>query len=244
MLKSHYKEVFQNQDKLWWYLGMAAINKSLLNIYLPKKKPLKILDAGCGPGAMLPILSRFGDVIGVDISDEALKYGRKRGRVMKGNILDLKFKDETFDLVICMDVLYHTWVEDELKGLNEFNRVLKKVGLLLIREPAYNWLRGREDVGSLTKRRFSKKRLEFLLTKSGFKILKTTYANFFLFPIILLLRIQSSLNPNKIQGSSDFSLPTALLNNLLLGILKFESFLIKFISLPFGSSLICVSRKR
>ncbi|TSC63493.1 MAG: type 11 methyltransferase, partial [Microgenomates group bacterium Gr01-1014_93] len=145
--------------------------------------------------------------------------------------------------VVCMDVLYHTWVEDETKALKEFNRVLKKGGLLIIREPAYNWLRGKEDVGSLTKRRFSKGRLWFLVKKSSFKILKMTYANFFLFPVVLLLRIRSSLVPEKIGGSSDFALPPRPLNNLLLGFLKIEAKLMKYMPLPFGSSLICVARK-
>ncbi len=242
MLKSHYKDISENQDKLWWYLGMKAINKSLLDKYL-SKKDLKILDAGCGPGAMLPTLAMYGNVIGIDLSDDALKYARKRGMVQKGNILNLKFADETFDLIVCMDVLYHTWVVNEKKALEEFNRVLKRGGILLIREPAYNWLRGREDVGSLTKRRFSKDRLEFLVKKSSFKILKITYVNFFLFPIVLILRIRSSLSPENIKGSSDFSLPPKFINNLLLCLLKIEAFLIKNIYLPFGSSLICIARK-
>lgn len=222
---------------------MAAVNRSLLNKYLPTKKSLKILDAGCGPGAMLPTLAEYGDVVGVDMSDEALEYARKRGRVKKGNILNLDFANETFDLVVCMDVLYHTWVEDETKALREFHRVLKRGGLLLIREPAYNWLRGREDVGSLTQRRFSRDRLASLVGKSSFKVLKISYANFFLFPIVLFLRIKSSLSPDRISGSSDFSLPPLLINSLLLNLLKFEGHLMKFISLPFGSSLICVARK-
>lgn len=222
---------------------MAAINRSLLDKYFPRNGRLKILDAGCGPGAMLPMLAEYGDVVGVDMSDEALKYARKRGKVVKGDITDLKFKNETFDLVVCMDVLYHTWVRDEGRALGEFNRVLKNGGLLLVREPAYNWLRGREDVGSLTQRRFSRKRLQMLVGKSSFKVLKISYANFFLFPIVLFLRIKSSLSPDKISGSSDFSLPPPLINSILLDLLKLEGHLMKFISLPFGSSLICVARK-
>lgn len=242
MLKSHYKDIAQNQYKLWWYLGMAAINKSLLNTYLPKKS-LKILDAGCGPGAMLPILAKYGDVVGIDMSDEALKYARKIGNVKKGDISNLDFPDETFDLVVCMDVLYHSWVEDETKALKEFNRVLKKGGILLIREPAYNWLRGKEDVGSLTKRRFSKNRLVMLLKKSSFKILKMSYGNFFMFPIVLILRVGSSLSPKSTKGSSDLSVPSPLINALLVAFLKTEGWLMNFISLPFGSSLICIARK-
>lgn len=242
MLKSHYLEIAKSQDKHWWYLGMAAINQSLLDKYLPTGESLKILDGGCGPGSMLPTLSQYGDVVGVDISDEALKFAQKRGKVIKGNIMDLKFENETFDLVVCMDVLYHTWVEDETKALEQFHRVLKKGGLLLVREPAYNWLRGREDVGSLTKRRFSQNRLKFLVEKSSFKVLKMTYANFFLFPIVLMLRLRSSISKD-IKGSNDLITPTSIINNLLLTILKIEAFLIKDVSLPFGSSLICVARR-
>ena len=223
---------------------MVEINRSLLNTYLPRNKSLKILDAGCGPGAMLPTLSKYGDVIGVDMSEDALKYAKKRGKVLKGNIMDLKFKNGTFDLVVCMDVLYHTWVSDESKALNEFRRVLKKGGILLIREPAYNWMRGQEDVGSLTQRRFSRGKLQQLVEKSSFKILKMTYANFFLFPIVLLLRVQSSIAPEKTRGSSDFVLPAKPINNILLGILKIEAYLMNYVSLPFGSSLFCVAEKK
>ncbi len=59
MLKSHYIEIAKNQDKHWWYRGMTAINLSLLDYYLPKKRNLKILDAGCGPGVMLQPLKKY-----------------------------------------------------------------------------------------------------------------------------------------------------------------------------------------
>src|SRR3972149_3534197 len=109
MLKSHYRDVWENQDKHWWYLGMNVINKSLLDEFLPKKKNLKILDAGCGPGATLPLLQNYGDALGVDLSEEALKYARSLGKVQKGDITKLDFKNASFDVVVCMDVIYHLW---------------------------------------------------------------------------------------------------------------------------------------
>lgn len=241
MLKSHYLDVAKSQDKHWWYLGMAEINNSLIRRFLFRRNDLKILDAGCGPGAMLPSLSEYGDVIGVDLSNEALIYAKKRGKVIKGDITNLKFKDQTFDLVVCMDVLYHMWVKDESVALKEFNRVLKLGGTLLLREPAYNWLRGNEDVGSLTQRRFQKKELENKITKSSFKVLKISYANFFLFPILLVVRILTVFSGKR--GSSDMSIPPALINELLFSLLKIEANLLRYVSLPFGSSLICVAIK-
>jgi ubiquinone/menaquinone biosynthesis C-methylase UbiE len=241
MLKSHYRDVAENQDKHWWYLGMTVINNSLIKTFLYKRNNLKILDAGCGPGAMLPTLAKYGDVVGIDISEEALKYAGKRGKVIKGDITKLDFEDNTFDLVICMDVLYHMWVKDEIDALKEFNRVLKNGGILLLREPAYNWLRGNEDVGSLTKRRFQKRDLEDKITQSSFKMLKISYVNFFLFPILLIVRILTGLSGKR--GESDMSIPPGIINRFLFKILRTEASLLKFISLPFGSSIICVAEK-
>lgn len=222
---------------------MAAIIESLLQKSLPKEKKVRILDAGCGPGAMLPILQRYGDVIGVDISDEALRYAKKRGKVRKGDITNLDFKENTFDVVLCMDVLYHMWVKDETQALKEFQRVLKKGGVLLLREPAYNWMRGNEDRGSLTARRFSKMSIRENLTHSGFRVVKLTFANFFLFPMVLMVRTISSFKPKGKQGKSDLSILPTLINQLFYNMLRVESFLMRFTTLPFGSSLICVAKK-
>lgn len=242
MLKSHYQEIANNQDKHWWYRGMTLINLRLLDTYLPKKRNLKILDAGCGPGVMLPHLKKYGDVLGIDLSAEALKFAAKRANVKKADITNTKAKDNAYDLIICMDVMYHTWVKDVNKALLEFRRILKKDGILLIREPAYNWMRGNEDRGSLTARRFSKKDLQKGLRDNKFVVKKISYANFFLFPIVFIVRIFGMIiNKN---GSSDLSIPNNFVNNLLFLSLKLESNLLRYVSLPFGSSLVCVSIKK
>lgn len=242
MLKSHYRDVWVNQGKHWWYLGMNAINKSLLDAFLPKDKKLKILDAGCGPGASLLLLQKYGDALGVDLSSEALRYARKFGRVQKGDITKLDFGPRSFDLVVCMDVLYHTWVMDESKALKEFSRVLKKGGFLLVREPAYNWMRGNEDRGSLTARRFSKGELAKKLRKAKFRVAQISHANFFLFPLVLTVRLLTMFGI--IRGSSDMALPPKIINSLFFNTLKLEGFLVKYISLPWGSSIVSVAQKK
>ncbi len=242
MLKSHYRDIWENQDKHWWYLGMNAINQSLLDEFLPKRLGLKILDAGCGPGATLGLLQKYGDVVGIDISEEALKYARKLGRVRKGDITKLDFRTASFDLVVCMDVLYHTWVKEEPKALKEFSRVLRRGGILLVREPAYNWMRGNEDRGSLTARRFIKGDLKRKLEKAKFRVLKISYANFLLFPLVLLVRVLTALGVRK--GTSDMVVPPRPINSLFFGALKLEGFLVQCISLPWGSSIVCIAKKK
>ena len=243
MIQDEYRNIFNNQDIHWWYRGMAAINQRLLNKYLPRKSNVRILDAGCGPGSAMIYLSKFGKVTGVDISEHALKYAKKRGSVKKGDILNLPFKNASFDIVVCLDVLYHIWVVDKKKAISEFHRVLKKDGILLLREPAYEWMRSNEDIVGYTQFRFSKNKVKHIL-KGYFSFSKLTYANFFLFPLVFLKRLPQIISLKDKEAVSDiFELPNPI-NNIFLFILKLESFLLFHISFPFGTSVVCVAKKK
>lgn len=243
MLKEEYLNIFKNQENHWWFKGMEEINFSLLNHYLKDRKNLKILDAGCGPGVALSYLKKYGQVIGVDKSEEALKYAQKKGRVQKADIANLPFKKESFDLIVCLDVLYHVWVKDYQKVLEEFGRVLKKKGLLLLREPAYNWLQSSHDLIDFTRERFCRTKIEKGLNQAGFKILKLSYINFFLFPVVVLKRLPEILKIKKKRPKSDiFALPP-LLNFFLFSCLRLEAFLLKYINFPFGSSVVCLAQR-
>lgn len=65
-----------------------------------------ILDLGCGDGTVSNHLVDDGSsVVGVDISFEALRYFKGKGII--GSLEQLPFKDNSFDLVICAEVLEH-----------------------------------------------------------------------------------------------------------------------------------------
>lgn len=221
---------------------MRVINESLLKRYLPKNKILRILDAGCGPGAALIYLAKFGDVIGVDISEEALKFAKKRGMVKKGDISKLPFEDQTFDVVVCLDVLYHQWVNVK-RAISEMKRVLKPEGILFIREPAFDWFKSSEDIASQTKHRFSKEELRRELNGSV-DILKLTYVNFLLFPIAFIKRIPEVIGIKTKQGVSDLQNVSPLLNKILFFLFRMEKTLLSYTNFPFGTSVLCVARKK
>ena len=221
---------------------MQAIQETFLKQYLPKQKKIRILDAGCGPGAALIYLAKFGDVIGVDVSEDALKFARKRGKVRKGDIANLPFKSETFDVVVCLDVLYHKWV-DTKRAFYELKRVLKKGGIFLIREPAFDWFKSSEDIASQTKHRFTKKEIQKALNEE-YHILKLTYVNFLLFPLAFIKRIPEVIGLKKKQGVSDLQSISPLLNSILLTVFRLELPILNFFSLPFGTSVVCVARKK
>ena len=96
-----------------------------------------VLDAGCGNGRYLLPLSKNYDVVGTDISVNALlkageyleKGGSKAGCVAS-SITDLPFDSNSFDAIVCYGVLQHLFENERLLAVEELGRVLRPGGLL------------------------------------------------------------------------------------------------------------------
>jgi SAM-dependent methyltransferase len=242
MEKDQYEILYRLEETHWWYLGMRRMVDALLTRYLDRGRPLHILDAGCGTGGMLNHLRRFGSVVGLDFSDEALGFCRRRGlpHLARGSVERLPFADESFDLLTSFDVLYHMGVEDDRLALGEFRRVLKPGGLLLLRLPAYDWLRGAHDVAVHTRHRYSREELARKLRDADFQIQKLTYANTLLFPIAALKRMVEGTERSRRPDLEPLPAP---INRALLGILSIEPALLRKVSFPWGLSLMAVAAK-
>ncbi len=94
----------------------------------------RLLDVGCGDGTFAGLVSkRFHEVHGVDFSEVALARAAELGVITRQADLDqegLPFPDETFDQVVCLDVIEH--VIDPVRLLSECRRVLAPRGFLLL----------------------------------------------------------------------------------------------------------------
>jgi SAM-dependent methyltransferase len=243
---SEYELMFRVEQKHWWYLGMQRITETLLHGRYPDRTDLDILDAGCGTGfAMSGYLPGYGTVTGIDISPLALDFCLKRGanRLGRGSVLNLPFADSSFDLVTSFDVLYEDSVQDDAAVLKEFFRVLKPAGRVLLRLPAYDWLRGQHDTVIHTARRYQRSQVISMLRASKFEVELASYANMFLFPIALVKRVFDQLFKNR-PPTSDLAFPVGPVNTLLGKILALEAPLIAEHSLPFGLSIIAIAKKK
>jgi len=235
--------MYRAEQSHWWYQGMAAIARSILEIFHAPGSRLRILDAGCGTGAGLLFLSQYGSVTGLDLSGHALRFCLERGcpELAMASVMAMPFRSKTFDLVTSFDILYFEGIHDET-ALIETARVLRPGGRLLIRVPAFDWLRGTHDAKVSTAHRYTSRELEGKLVKCGFEVEFISYANMILFPLALLKRFSERwrLAP---QQDSDIAVNVGPFSGLLRSCLVLESQLIRLWRLPFGLSVVAMAKK-
>ena len=240
---AEYRNIYENEDQHFFYRANHDLFLSFVSPFRTKiKRRLKILDAGCGTGLLAKKLEKFGEVVGVDISPQALFYSKKRGiKVKRASVNKLPFQAKTFDIVLSMDVLYHRQVNDK-KALIEFWRVLKPGGLLLIRVPAHPLLFSSHDRFVHARQRYVKRELMIKLKEAGFIIQKITYVNSVLFaPALFKVGFEKIKYPNT-SASAVASIPN-FVNQILTNLLKAENFFAKHFFLPFGIGLFAVAKK-
>jgi SAM-dependent methyltransferase len=237
-----YRIMFEVEQTHWWYRGIRRTAEALLRRYLAPGRSYDLLDAGCGTGGTTVFLQRFGTVTGVDFSAHALGFARTRGltRLVRGSVAQLPFPDQRFDALTCFDVLYHRGVADVVEGLSEFRRVLRPGGIALIREPAFDWLRGSHDVGIHTARRLTVGNLILGMRSAGFEVLAGTYANTVLLPLAVAKR--SAERWLNMEFPPDLTVPTAPVNATFEAVLTLESLVAGRASLPIGLSAFALGR--
>lgn len=228
--------------QLWWIKTRNDLIEKLLKKY-PTKEKLKILDLGCGTGFNFEAISTFGECYGLDISKSALKQAKKLGykQLICGNALNTKLKENSFDVVLCMDIIEH--LEEDLKLMKEVKRILKPEGICLFTVPAYKFLWSKDDELAQHVRRYTLTKIKRKIKKAGFKIKLLSYRYFFIFlPTFLLFQFQKFKKNSK--NSLDYSPKKGFVNNTLQKIMNFENKLIsKKVSFPCGAGIVGVIKK-
>lgn len=244
MEKNEYTRMYNLETSFWWYRVLHELVDDTIHKQKPEG-PLHILDAGCGTGRMMEICRKYGMVRGIDFSEDAVFYARKRGltNIVLGDLNDAQLEHGSYELIVSLDVLYHSAIKDDKAILNKFYDALKEEGLLILNLPAFEYLKRSHDVVVHTKKRYRKKAFESELKEAGFSILRSSYRMPLLYFIILFSKIFHQKHKPQESGSDLKELP-GWLNRLLLSMGRMENWFLKRRGVfPVGSSLFIVAKK-
>lgn len=220
----------------------------LANLRKIIKKHMKegsVLDVGCGTGHMtLEALQNGHQVTSIDISKEMVNITKdlasKNGFNVDVKIMDVKdiknLGKETFDNVVCLDMLYY--VEDDIEILENFRYVLKNKGILLLTVPALKHLHGIRDKDYEHRRRYSKIELIKKVRSSGFSYITIRYWNFLgVFPTLFFEKILHKKICERFRYSRK-----SILEKFLNGLLNIYFYYVENrISFPIGLTLIVIA---
>jgi ubiquinone/menaquinone biosynthesis C-methylase UbiE len=245
MNPQEYDRMRQLEDWYWWFVARREAALQFTEDFRPRREPLRVLDAGCGTGALLDRLEARSEIelYGLDFSGQALSYTRQRGhnRLVQGDLTRLPFPDGTFDVVTALDVVEH--VREDEQALREVNRVLRPDGVLLVSVPAFRFLWGPHDTALQHFRRYTAGEMGVLMRRTGFRVSKLTYLLCLLFPAFLAQRLLARLRPRKEKPQAQVIPVGAFLNRLLIRLQGMELALARRLNLPFGATVFCVAQK-
>jgi len=228
----------------WWHRGKVFLIQNLIEKYFPQNKDLKILEVGCGTGGLTKHLTNYGDVTGFDISEDAVSYCKSSGLtnifVQDLNVFDPKPYENTYDLVLALDVLEH--IQDDVGAMKKISVILKKDGLFFINVPAHKFLWSEHDEALEHKRRYHSLELLKKLYDSNYEVLNKSHFVFVVSPIIILYRFWGNLFGKSAYPKTSYVILPKKINNFMVKILELETHVMKKISLPFGVTLNAIAR--
>ena len=236
------------EDSFWF----NHRNKLIINTVKHYHQRGVFIDLGGGNGFVAKGLEQNGiPTILVEPGYEGALHAKERGLeyVVCSELISAGFPENSLEAVGIFDVIEH--VQDDHRFLGEIKRYLMPGGLCFIAVPAYQWLWSNEDVDVGHFRRYTRKSLKKLVKECGLEVVYSSYFFSILpLPIALFRTIPSRLGFNrksaelgKQEGEHGSFHPwiRRIVDKLLSGELNR---LKEGETLPFGSSVILVARKR
>lgn len=209
----------------WYKARMVLINEVIgTNISLDAK----VLDFGCGSGAVLEMLKNKGlvNIRGADVSESCVTLAKSRG--LEVNLIKPGYSElvkRKYDLILLLDVLEH--IENDLEVLSILRSSLSDNGRILITVPAHNFLWRSHDDANHHYRRYSRKSLVKLIADSDCTIIHLRWWNSIMFLGFLFISIRDKLSKRFFKDTSkkedNFDLPSKFISKVILRILSIES---------------------
>lgn len=242
MQRDEYRIMREAEERHFWFRGSRAVIFSWIDRALAGRGQRAVaLDVGAGTGGVLEALGDRCRAWGAEFHADGARYCAERGLdVVQARLPVLPFADDTFDLLVSLDVFEH--IEDDLAAIREARRVLKPGGVMVTTVPALRWLWSEHDEALHHFRRYDLAEFSARLTAAGFRIQRISYYNATLLAPIAAVRLAGrALRPFRASTaapSSDVSVPPAPINEVLTKLFASERLVLERWRLPIGASLI------
>jgi SAM-dependent methyltransferase len=235
--RQHYKYLYNTH---WWWRSRERILLYMIRSYAltPTPNLCSILDVGCGPGLFFRQLATLGRVSG---SEPSLPdtYTTPYGTVYHHPVQDTTvFPDESYDLVLLLDVLEH--VTDDRGLLEAALRVVRPGGHLLITVPAHQQLWTAHDDENMHLRRYSRRDLQDLCNQLSLDVQRMGHLFWWAGCVKWLAARREKLRKRPFHGTT---VPPRFINQLLTAATILEGRLLLTLPVSWGSSLYAVVKR-
>ncbi len=245
-MEKHFAAQYGDFEKWhWWFRGRRKIVESILRRELVGAESRRILSVGCGPAEglnwLVPFCGKDGKVVGLDVDSSHVRQLEERVEFVVCAVEDIALPQESFDLVLALDVLEH--LDNDESGLHKIVSMIKPGGLLLATVPALPSLWGAQDEVSQHRRRYTKRSFEQLFAALALGDYRIKYFNSLLFPVAAPVRWTRRAVGLAKRPRSDFEdNRPGLINEILAWTFGMESNIINHASMPIGLSLVATYR--
>lgn len=229
----------------WWFRGKReAVAAMLARAGVGSPRPgERIVDIGCGTGA---VLERFGAgavAVGIDDHDDALRYAREKSgaRLIRSDARALPFRPASVDRLFLLDVAEH--VPEDARVFDEIRRVLKPEGLAVVHVPAHPWMWSPHDEAMHHVRRYTRLELEARIREARLVPVVLTYTFCGLLLPAAAVRVWKRRGARTTTSErADFAVAPSWMNRVLAAWQGLEAAWLVRGNLPLGLSLAAVVR--
>jgi SAM-dependent methyltransferase len=249
---TEYGSLFDAEERHFWFRArnrvLAAVVRSLERGW---PAGYRVIEVGCGTGNVLRMLEREcrrGEVIGLDLFEESLRFARRRVgcRLVRGDVYDWPV-ERPFNMIGMFDVLEH--LPDDVGALRRLRACLAPGGRLVLTVPAHMSLWSYADTHARHYRRYGVRDLSDALRAAGFVVDYLTQFMAALFPLVWTGRRLAARGRPAHGGDRDRDLflrelkVIPVVNGVLARLLGLEAACIaRRWRLPVGTSLLAVAR--
>ncbi|MBF8280580.1 MAG: hypothetical protein HW383_353 [Candidatus Magasanikbacteria bacterium] len=241
------RDYLSAEKRHWWFSARREILKAVVKSLLRQRGQKKFgsaLEIGCFSGRnMLALRDLSEHWVGLEPDPNAAAEAQRR--LSDAEIVTGSFPESApggkFDAIFALDVLEH--IKDDVGALTKIKEMLTPGGVLLITVPAYQWLWSAQDTANHHFRRYTRPRLFTDLTAAGLTVEFDTYFNTILFPPAMFSRLALKLKKDT-SDEKFWKIPPAWINAVLHFLFSLEKYLVPYVSLPWGLSVMAVAKNR